>query len=46
LQPALEQLGHAVTIQDMTSGLSLIARRGDEWVGAADPRREGAARGE
>lgn len=46
LQPALEKLGHAVTIQDMTSGLSVIVRRGDEWGGAADPRREGAARGE
>ncbi len=46
LQPALEKLGHAVTIQDMTSGLSLIARRGDEWIGAADPRREGMALGE
>lgn len=46
LRPALEKLGHAVTVQDMTSGLSLIRRRGDEWLGAADPRREGAARGE
>lgn len=46
LRPALEKLGHAVTVQDMTSGLSVILRRGDEWVGAADPRREGTARGE
>jgi len=46
LRPVLEKLGHAVTIHDMTSGLSVIARRGDEWVGAADPRREGKARGE
>jgi gamma-glutamyltranspeptidase/glutathione hydrolase len=46
LRPALEKLGHAVTVQDMTSGLSLIQRRGDDWVGAADPRREGTARGE
>lgn len=46
LQPALEKLGHAVTVDDMTSGLSLIFRRGDEWIGAADPRREGTARGE
>jgi gamma-glutamyltranspeptidase/glutathione hydrolase len=46
LRPALEKLGHAVTIHDMTSGLSVIVRRGDEWVGAADPRREGMARGE
>jgi len=46
LRPALEKLGHVVSIQDMTSGLSLIQRRGDEWIGAADPRREGTARGE
>ncbi len=45
LRPALEQLGHSVTVQEMTSGLSLILRRGDEWLGAADPRREGTARG-
>jgi len=46
LRPVLEKLGHAVTVQDMTSGLSLIQRRGADWVGAADPRREGTARGE
>ncbi len=46
LRPALEKLGHAVAIDDMTSGLSVILRRGEEWVGAADPRREGTARGE
>lgn len=46
LRPALERLGHTVSVQDMTSGLSVILRRGDDWIGAADPRREGAARGE
>ncbi|MDT3736201.1 MAG: gamma-glutamyltransferase family protein [Denitratisoma sp.] len=46
LRPALERLGHTVSVLDMTSGLSVILRRGDDWVGAADPRREGAARGE
>ncbi len=46
LRPALERLGHTVSVQDMTSGLSVILRRGDGWIGAADPRREGAARGE
>jgi gamma-glutamyltranspeptidase len=30
----------------MTSGLHLIVRVGDAWVGAVDPRREGTARGE
>jgi gamma-glutamyltranspeptidase/glutathione hydrolase len=46
LRLALERLGHTVTVQDMTSGLSVILRRGADWVGAADPRREGTARGE
>ena len=46
LQRALEKLGHEVKADDMTSGLSVILRRGDEWIGAADPRREGTARGE
>ncbi len=46
LSSALEKWGHQVAIHDMTSGLSVIARRGEEWVGAADPRREGTARGE
>jgi len=46
LRGPLERLGHTVTMQDMTSGLSVILRRGDEWLGAADPRREGTARGD
>ena len=46
LRPALERLGHTVSVLDMTSGLSVVLRRADDWVGAADPRREGAARGE
>jgi gamma-glutamyltranspeptidase/glutathione hydrolase len=46
LKAALEQRGHKVAIHDMTSGLSVILRRGEEWIGAADPRREGTARGE
>ena len=46
LRPQLEKLGHEVKVSDMTSGLSVILRRGDEWIGAADPRREGTARGE
>lgn len=46
LGPALERLGHETVEHDMTSGLHVIVRRGGEWVGAADPRREGAARGE
>jgi len=42
----LERRGHTVRRTDMTSGLHLIVRIGDGWVGAADPRREGVARGE
>jgi len=46
LRPALEGLGHEVAVHDMTSGLAVVVRRDGEWVGAADPRREGSARGE
>jgi len=42
----LERRGHTVQRVDMTSGLHLIMRVGDQWVGAVDPRREGAARGD
>jgi gamma-glutamyltranspeptidase/glutathione hydrolase len=42
----LEARGHVVQTLDMTSGLHLIVRRDGRWIGAADPRREGAARGE
>ena len=42
----LEGRGHTVKRDDMTSGLHLILRVGDRWVGAVDPRREGVARGE
>jgi gamma-glutamyltranspeptidase/glutathione hydrolase len=42
----LERRGHTVQSLDMTSGLHLIVRRKNAWVGAADPRREGVARGE
>jgi len=42
----LEGRGHVVQRVDMTSGLHLIMRVGTRWVGAADPRREGTARGD
>jgi gamma-glutamyltranspeptidase/glutathione hydrolase len=45
-EPALNKRGHTVTRADMTSGVHLIVRQGLNWVGAADPRREGAAGGE
>ena len=41
----LEAFGHRVQTMPMTSGLNLIVREGDAWVGAADPRREGVAAG-
>ena len=42
----LERRGHELQRVDMTSGLHLIARTADGWVGAVDPRREGVARGD
>lgn len=42
----LERRGHIIKRDGMTSGLHLILRVGDHWVGAVDPRREGVARGE
>ncbi len=42
----LMRLGHRVELREMTSGLHLIVRSGKGWRGAADPRREGMARGE
>ena len=41
----LEALGHRIQALDMTSGLHVIVRRNGVWTGAADPRREGQARG-
>lgn len=43
---ALRARGHRVVERDFTSGLQAIERRGDGWFGGADPRREGAVRGE
>lgn len=41
----LRALGHTVLRADMNSGLHVIRRHGEGWVGAADPRREGRALG-
>src|SRR5690606_22330620 len=57
LVAALQARGHAVREVEMTSGIHSIVRRcapapggerGErcEWIGAADPRREGTARGQ
>jgi gamma-glutamyltranspeptidase/glutathione hydrolase len=45
LAPKLAALGHEVRVIDLTSGVHAIVRRGGQWVGGADPRREGEARG-
>ncbi len=50
LAPALRELGHEVEIHSETSGLQgiMVLRRGGkkEYVGGADPRREGEALGD
>jgi gamma-glutamyltranspeptidase/glutathione hydrolase len=38
--------GHDLREAEMTSGLHLIVRRNGQWLGAADPRREGRAAGD
>jgi len=46
LAPKLRALGHDVRIVPETSGAQTIVRRGDRWIGGADPRREGVVLGE
>lgn len=46
LAPALRERGHEVLFIDLTSGAQAIERHAGGWRGGADPRREGAARGE
>ncbi|MGE0358446.1 MAG: gamma-glutamyltransferase family protein [Burkholderiales bacterium] len=45
LAPALAAKGHAVEEVPLLSGLGFIKRGRDGWIGAADPRRDGAALG-
>lgn len=42
----LKARGHEVLLNEQTSGLQGVQRHADGWLGAADPRREGVARGE
>lgn len=46
LGPAFSAAGASVVPSDMTSGLGIIERRDGLIQGAADPRREGEARGD
>jgi len=46
LVEALEARGHVLNLARMTSGVHVIQRTPRGWRGAADPRREGAARGD
>ena len=45
LEADLVERGHKVVLREMPSGLHAIMVAGDDLVGAADPRREGAVRG-
>ncbi len=42
----LRALGHQVSVAPQSSGLSMLARSPDGWVGGADPRREGVVLGD
>lgn len=42
----LEAKGHEILLNEQTSGLQGVQRNANGWFGAADPRREGVARGE
>lgn len=44
--PALRAMGHQVRLEPMTSGVHLIQRSGQGWLGAADPRLDGVVRGD
>ena len=46
LADGLRGLGHQVQVRGHEGGLTGIRRMGDGWEGGADPRRDGAARGE
>lgn len=46
IQKQLEALGHKVSVKPLTSGLHGIVIRPDGFVGGADPRREGIAKGD
>ena len=45
LASALTAKGHTVEIVPLISGQGFLMRKADGWIGAADPRRDGAAMG-
>jgi gamma-glutamyltranspeptidase/glutathione hydrolase len=46
LVTGLRALGEQVSVAPQSSGLSMLARTPDGWVGGADPRREGVVLGD
>ena len=46
LAPALTARGHVVEEVPLVSGLGFLKRTRDGWIGAADPRRDGASMGQ
>ncbi|MCM6776744.1 gamma-glutamyltransferase [Nocardia sp. CDC159] len=42
----LRAMGHQVSVNSQSSGLSALKRDGDGWIGGTDPRREGAVMGD
>lgn len=46
LAEKLKALGHELRLSEFNSGVHSIVREGRNWLGGADPRREGSAQGE
>lgn len=46
LQGKLEERGYQIKVSNLNSGLHLIKRVDGQWLGGADPRREGRAMGQ
>jgi gamma-glutamyltranspeptidase/glutathione hydrolase len=46
LEPKLRALGHETSVFEDASGVHAIVRTKTGWIGGADPRREGTAKGD
>ncbi|HEY3638716.1 MAG TPA: gamma-glutamyltransferase [Rhizomicrobium sp.] len=44
--PALTSMGHRVVFSELESGLNIIEKVKDGYIGGSDPRRDGIAKGE